>query len=209
VDKRGVQKRMQYLGKQVALTYELPMSEVVLDFFDRLKSCSRGYASFDYQFSRFQAADLVKLDILINGESASMRCRSSCTGTGLPRPRTGRKDEGADSAPDVRGRDPGGDRQPHHRPQHGQGAAQERDRQVLRRRCIAQAQAARKQKAGKKRMKQVGIGRDPAGGLPGRAAGEVGMIPEELLVGRAVRIWMSWDGSRPGVVWSRIGQAIR
>ncbi len=68
VEKRGVQKRLQYLGNQVSLDYELPMAEVVMDFFDRLKSVSRGYASFDYQFLRFEAADLVKLDILINRE---------------------------------------------------------------------------------------------------------------------------------------------
>ncbi|MEA2093681.1 MAG: translation elongation factor 4 [Pseudomonadota bacterium] len=68
VEKRGVQKDMLYLGSQVSLSYELPMSEIVLDFFDRLKSVSRGYASFDYHFIRFQAAPLVKLDILINGE---------------------------------------------------------------------------------------------------------------------------------------------
>ena len=68
VDKRGVQLNMQYLGNQVALTYELPMNEVVLDFFDRLKSVSRGYASLDYSFKRFQPAELVKLDILVNGE---------------------------------------------------------------------------------------------------------------------------------------------
>ena len=68
IDKRGVQKNMQYLGKQVSMTYEMPMSEVVLDFFDRLKSVSRGYASFDYHFIRFQDAPLVKLDVLINGE---------------------------------------------------------------------------------------------------------------------------------------------
>jgi GTP-binding protein LepA len=67
-EKRGVQTKMHYAGKQVALTYELPMNEVVLDFFDRLKSISRGYASLDYSFIRFQAADLVKLDILINGD---------------------------------------------------------------------------------------------------------------------------------------------
>jgi GTP-binding protein LepA len=67
-DKRGTQKRMQYLGSQVSLQYELPLAEVVLDFFDRLKSVSRGYASFDYEFSHFQAAPLVKLDILINGD---------------------------------------------------------------------------------------------------------------------------------------------
>ncbi len=68
VEKRGVQKKMDYHGTQVSLNYELPMSEVVLDFFDRLKSTSRGYASLDYHFLRFQAADLVKLDILINGD---------------------------------------------------------------------------------------------------------------------------------------------
>ena len=68
VEKRGVQKKMQFMGGQVALGFELPLSEVVLDFFDRLKSVSRGFASFDYEFRRFQAAPLVKLDILINGE---------------------------------------------------------------------------------------------------------------------------------------------
>ena len=66
VEKRGVQRRLQYLGSQVSLEYELPLAEVVLDFFDRLKSVSRGYASFDYSFLRFQAASLVKLDVLIN-----------------------------------------------------------------------------------------------------------------------------------------------
>ncbi|HWP00974.1 MAG TPA: translation elongation factor 4 [Methylococcus sp.] len=68
IEKRGVQKKMQYMGGQVALSFEIPLSEVVLDFFDRLKSVSRGFASFDYVFLRFQAAPLVKLDILINGE---------------------------------------------------------------------------------------------------------------------------------------------
>ena len=68
VEKRGMQKDMQFLGQQVSLTYELPMSEVVLDLFDRLKSVSRGFASLDYSFERFEAADLVKLDVLINGE---------------------------------------------------------------------------------------------------------------------------------------------
>ncbi|MBS0377665.1 MAG: elongation factor 4 [Proteobacteria bacterium] len=68
-DKRGKQKKMLYLGTQVSLQYELPLAEVVLDFFDRLKSVSRGYASFDYEFSHFEAAPLVKLDILINGDT--------------------------------------------------------------------------------------------------------------------------------------------
>jgi len=68
IDKRGVQKQMRYLGGQVSIEYEIPLAEVVLDFFDRLKSVSRGFASFDYHFNRFQVADLVRLDVLINNE---------------------------------------------------------------------------------------------------------------------------------------------
>jgi len=67
-EKRGVQKSIQYLGGQVSIRYELPLSEIVLDFFDRLKSVSRGYASFDYHFLRFQAGNFVRLDVLINGD---------------------------------------------------------------------------------------------------------------------------------------------
>jgi GTP-binding protein LepA len=66
--KRGIQKNMQYMGRQVMLNYEMPLNEVVLDFFDKLKSVSRGYASMDYEFLEFRAADLVKLDIMVNGE---------------------------------------------------------------------------------------------------------------------------------------------
>lgn len=68
IERRGVQKSMLYSGKQVSLIYEIPMNEVVLDFFDRLKSISRGYASLDYSFKEFQPADLIKLDVLINNE---------------------------------------------------------------------------------------------------------------------------------------------
>lgn len=67
-EKRGVQLNMQYMGRQVMLNYLMPLNEVVLDFFDKLKSVSRGYASFDYEFKEYLAADLVKLDILVNGE---------------------------------------------------------------------------------------------------------------------------------------------
>ena len=67
-NKRGIQKNMQYMGRQVMLSYEMPLNEVVLDFFDKLKSVSRGYASMDYEFLEFRAADLVKLDIMVNGE---------------------------------------------------------------------------------------------------------------------------------------------
>jgi len=68
IEKRGVQKQIRYLGGQVSLDFELPLAEVVLDFFDRLKSVSRGFASFDYQFERFDPASLVRLDVLINKE---------------------------------------------------------------------------------------------------------------------------------------------
>jgi GTP-binding protein LepA len=68
IEKRGVQKNLSFTGNQASLNYELPLNEVVLDFFDRLKSVSRGFASFDYHFLRFQPADLVKLDLLINGD---------------------------------------------------------------------------------------------------------------------------------------------
>jgi GTP-binding protein LepA len=67
-NKRGIQRNMQYMGRQVMLSYEMPLNEVVLDFFDKLKSVSRGYASMDYEFLEFRAADLVKLDIMVNGE---------------------------------------------------------------------------------------------------------------------------------------------
>jgi GTP-binding protein LepA len=68
VERRGIQKKLMYLGQQIALHYEIPLAEVVLDFFDRLKSVSRGYASLDYQFKHFMPASLVKLDIVLNGE---------------------------------------------------------------------------------------------------------------------------------------------
>ena len=68
IEKRGVQKNIQYLGRQVMMNFDIPLNEVVLDFFDRLKSVSRGYASLDYEIKGYQAADMVKVDVMINGE---------------------------------------------------------------------------------------------------------------------------------------------
>jgi len=68
IEKRGVQTKLNFLGAQAAITFEMPMSEMVVDFFDRLKSATRGYASMDYAFIRYEAADMVKVDIQINGE---------------------------------------------------------------------------------------------------------------------------------------------
>ena len=68
MEKRGIQKNMLYVGRQVMLTYEMPLGEVVLDFFDRLKSVSRGYASLDYDFLEFRPTDVIKLEVLINGD---------------------------------------------------------------------------------------------------------------------------------------------
>lgn len=68
IEKRGIQKNISYLGRQVMLTFELPLNEVVLDFFDKLKSVSRGYASLDYELKEYRATDMVKLDIMINGD---------------------------------------------------------------------------------------------------------------------------------------------
>lgn len=93
---------MVYHGNQVALTYEIPMAEVVLDFFDRLKSTSRGYASLDYNFKRFQASDMVRVDVLINGERVDALALITHRGNSQkPRSRAGGEDERSDPAPAV------------------------------------------------------------------------------------------------------------
>ncbi|MBI2383214.1 MAG: elongation factor 4 [Gammaproteobacteria bacterium] len=87
MEKRGVQKNLRYMGKQVQMEVEMPLAEVVLDFFDRLKSVSRGYASFEYEFVRFQAADLVKLDVLVNGDKVDALATIVHRDTAYPRGR--------------------------------------------------------------------------------------------------------------------------
>ena len=116
IEKRGIQKNLLYHGRQAMLTYELPLNEVVLDFFDRLKSVSRGYASFDYDFLEFRATDLVKLDVLINGDKVDAHVGDRASRTvAIPWTRSGFKIAGTDSTADVRRRHPGGDRLENHR----------------------------------------------------------------------------------------------
>ena len=170
-DKRGVQKKLEYLtSDRVLITYELPFNEVVLDFYDQLKSMSRGYASLDYHVTGYWESPLVKLDILVNGEPVDAlsiivhrdaayergRALASKMRELIPR----QMFEVAIQAA-IGSRD--------HRARIGQGAAEERARQVLRRRHLAQAQAAREAE-GRQEADEAGRPRgDPAGSVPGGA----------------------------------------
>ena len=142
-----MQINMAYHGRQVMLTYEMPLAEIVLDFFDKLKSVSRGYASMDYEFKEYRAADVVKVDILINGDRVDAlsiivhRSQSQYRGA-----RGGRQDARDHPAPDVRRGDPGRDRRQHHCARNDQGAAQERAGKMLRRRHHPQDASCSKNK---------------------------------------------------------------
>ena len=162
-ERRGEQVDLTYAGNRAMLVYRLPLNEVVFDFYDRLKSVSRGYASFDYQIDGYREGDLVLMNILVNGEPVDAlsiivhRREADRRGRALVRAA-----EGSDPAPIVPGRDPGGDRRPDHRPRDGQGLAQGRARQMLWRRRDPQAQASRKAEGRQKADAPVRQGRDPA-----------------------------------------------
>ncbi len=169
--RRGSFKEMTYLDEdRVQLNFEMPLGEVIIDFYDQLKSRTQGYASLDYTFNSLLPADLVKLDVLVNGVSvdalsiithrdeAYTRGRDLVNALRRLIPR-----------PDVRCADSGVDWQPHRCSRNRKGHAQECPRQVLRRRHLAQAQAARKAKRGQGADEDGGKRRDPAGSLYGRA----------------------------------------
>ena len=161
-DRRGRQKNLTYAGTRALLVYELPLNEVVFDFYDRLKSISRGYASFDYHIKGYEPGDLVKMSILVNAEpvdALSMivhRARAESRGRAMC-------EKLKELIPPHLFQIPiqaaiGG---PHHRARDHPRAAQGRDRQVLRRRHHAQAQAARQAEEGQEEDAPVRPGRDP------------------------------------------------
>ena len=162
-ERRGVQIDLTYAGNRAMVVYRLPLNEVVFDFYDRLKSISRGYASFDYQLDDYQEGDLVKLNILVNGEpvdalscivhrsQAEARGRALCEKLKdlIPRQLFKIAIQAAIGGQGHRARD-------------RQRAAQGRDRQVLRRRHHPQAQAAGEAEGGQEADAPVRQGRDPA-----------------------------------------------
>ena len=172
-DKRGVQKSLEYLtSDRVLITYELPFAEVVLDFYDKLKTLSRGYASLDYHVTGFWESPLVKMDILVNGDAVDALSLILHRESAYERGKAlVVEDARAHPAPDVRGGDPGRHRHADHRPRIGEGAAEERAREVLRRRHLAQAQAAREAEGRQEAHEARRPGGDPAGSVPGGVEG--------------------------------------
>ena len=181
-ERRGEHVNIEYLDyggdytneegdSRVLAEYLAPLSEIVVDFYGQLKARTQGYASLDYQFEGYRPAKVVRLDVLVNGdpidalstiiqsERAAVRGRRLVAAL-----------KGADPAPAVRRPDPGRRRRPHPRPRDGARAAQERAREVLRRRRHPQAQAAGGAEGGQEADEDAGPGGDPAGGVHGSAA---------------------------------------
>jgi hypothetical protein len=165
-ERRGIQTDLSYVGKRAMVTYQLPLNEVVFDFYDRLKSITKGYASFDYQITGHEPGDLVRMSILVNEEpvdALSMLVHRSAAekrGSGHVR-----EAQGPDPAAHVQDPDPGGHRRPGGGARNHFGNAQGRDRQMLWRRRHPQAQAAGQAEGRQEADAPVRQGRDPAGSL--------------------------------------------
>ncbi len=173
-DRRGKFGQLEYLSpERVHLTYELPLAEIVLDYYDQLKSRTRGYASFDYDLAGFRRGRPGP-GRHPRRRRAGRRALADRASRVRVRPRApaGRAVAGGDPPPDVRRPDPGGDRSARDRARDGEGAAQGRPRQVLRRRHHAQAEAARKAEGGEEAHEAGRRRRGAAGGLPRRAQPE-------------------------------------
>ena len=169
-DRRGVQIDLTYVGNRAMVKYDLPLNEVVFDFYDRLKSVSKGYASFDYHLTDYKPADLVKMSILVNDEPVDALVHAGAPhARRAARPRHGGEAQGADPAAHVPDPDPGRDRRQDHRARDRARAAQGRDREMLRRRRHPQAQASRQAEGGQEEDAPVRQGRHPAGGVHRRA----------------------------------------
>ena len=168
-EKRGNQKKFEYIGGgRVMLVYEMPLNEIVLDFYDRLKSASRGYASLDYHLAGYRVSPMVRLDVLVAGEPVDALSIIVHKEFAYERGKDAdRAPAQADSAADVRGGAAGCHRQQDHRARDHLGDAQERARQVLRRRHQPQAQTAREAERRQEADEARRPRRDPAGGLPG------------------------------------------
>jgi GTP-binding protein LepA len=177
-ERRGIYNGMHYIDpSRVEFDFEFPLGEIVLDFYDKLKSLSRGYASLDYEMAGFRESDLVKLDMLINGDPPHRQ--------GLRvRPQGGREAQGADPPPAVPGRDPGRDRQQDHRARDDLRVPEGRAREVLRRRHHPQAQAPREAEGGKEAHEADRRGGDPPGGVSRSAPGRmIGRRPRDGTLG--------------------------
>jgi GTP-binding protein LepA len=188
-ERRGQQAELTYVGNRAMAVYRLPLNEVVFDFYDRLKSVSRGYASFDYAMDGYAEGDLVKISILVNNEPVDALSFMAHRSQAERAARDLRAAEGADPAPALQDPDPGGDRRAGDRARDHLGAVQGRHRQVLRRRHHPQAQAPGEAEGGQEAHAAVRQGRDPAERLHRRAEdGRLTRAATPLFVKRAPAI---------------------
>ena len=189
-ERRGVHSGMHYLSpERVQLNYELPLAEIVLDFFDQLKSRTKGYASLDYELSDMKESDLVKLDVLLAGDTVDALSMVVHRDKAYE---IGRTLDGeaaqAHPPPAVRRPDPGGDRRQRDRARDRQGVPQGRDRGLLRRRHHAQEKAARQAEGGQEADEAGRPRRGSAGGVPGGAGAGRGVVAVAVATREPIRI---------------------